>query len=633
MTDNTDNMISLDFARRVMDSFPFAVMVVNHTGIIQYVNKAYREFFECSVDELVARNIAEMELKLVPWNSAAEIPLFLARNSDWSGETKYITRNGEQRWYSQKFIPSHGDSGSIESFILTIIDITERKMNEEAAIKKESRFRSILHNINEYIYSVEYDNGQPAKTYHSPRCVDVTGYTYREFEQNNGLWFSMIHPDDRERAAEFLSGIGTQQQSSYIEHRIIDKKNRERWVSNTYALHRDIDGKILRMDGFIQDITSRRTLMDQLRKLSLAVEQSPASVVVTDKNGAIEYVNPKFTQLTGYSMSEAGGKNPRILKSEDMSSDVYKLLWDTILAGNEWRGEFHNKKKDGSLYWESASISPLRNVRGEVTHFIAVKEDITARKEAEEALRIRTEMMEQDLRYAQTVQLALLPSSPPASDIVNVVYRFLPLDRVGGDFFTFTSFDGSTGIFVGDIAGHGVPAALFLSLIKFATEDISKKDGGNPSVFLSRLNMALCQNMTNYFITAVYGLFKKDNGNIRFSFANGAHPPLVLQKCGAACELINVRGGILGAFDDMKYLQSDITLSAGDRVWFYTDGIQETKNRFNEIIGFDKMKAMIGRTVSLSIDEACDAILSEVTAFRGDIPMEDDIVLIVCEVK
>ncbi len=136
------------------------------------------------------------------------------------------------------------------------------------------------------------------------------------------------------------------------------------------------------------DITESKKAELELRKLSRALEQSPASVVITDTDGIIEYVNPKFEQISGYTASEAIGQNPRIMKSGDKSPEEYKEMWDTITAGKEWRGNFHNKRKDGSIYWESASISPLRNEQGEATHFIAVKEDVTAQKRAEDLLRM-----------------------------------------------------------------------------------------------------------------------------------------------------------------------------------------------------------------------------------------------------
>jgi len=125
----------------------------------------------------------------------------------------------------------------------------------------------------------------------------------------------------------------------------------------------------------------------ELRKLSQATENSPASVVVTDKNGTIEYVNPRFSEVTGYSAEEAIGQNPSVLKSGDLPESHYKELWDTIISGKVWRGEFKNKRKNGEEFWESASISPIKNEEGEITHFVAVKEDITEQKKIRESLR------------------------------------------------------------------------------------------------------------------------------------------------------------------------------------------------------------------------------------------------------
>ena len=125
---------------------------------------------------------------------------------------------------------------------------------------------------------------------------------------------------------------------------------------------------------------------DQVRKLSRAVEQNPATIVITDLEGNIEYVNPKFVETTGYLFQEVKGKNPSILKSGGQSKEFYRDLWDTITAGNDWRGEFHNMKKDGTLYWESASISAIRNNVGKMTHYLAIKEDITEKKIIEQEL-------------------------------------------------------------------------------------------------------------------------------------------------------------------------------------------------------------------------------------------------------
>ncbi len=137
---------------------------------------------------------------------------------------------------------------------------------------------------------------------------------------------------------------------------------------------------------------------EQIRVLSRAVEQNPATIMIADKNGHLEYVNPKFTELTGYSSEEVLGKNPRFLKSGQTSSTEYARLWQMILSGGEWHGEFCNKKKNGELYWESASISPIINERGAITHIVAVKEDITKSK------RIEARLQESKERYREIVE-------------------------------------------------------------------------------------------------------------------------------------------------------------------------------------------------------------------------------------
>ncbi|MEP9411577.1 MAG: PAS domain S-box protein [Candidatus Brocadia sp.] len=142
------------------------------------------------------------------------------------------------------------------------------------------------------------------------------------------------------------------------------------------------------------EIAERRRVEGELRKLFNAVEQSSCSVVITDREGNIEYVNPKFSRVTGYAPEEVIGQNPRILKSGEKPSEEYKSLWDTITSGGEWEGEFHNKKKNGELYWEYASISPIRNPEGAITHFVAIKEDITERKRTEEELRKHRDRLE-----------------------------------------------------------------------------------------------------------------------------------------------------------------------------------------------------------------------------------------------
>jgi PAS domain S-box-containing protein len=155
--------------------------------------------------------------------------------------------------------------------------------------------------------------------------------------------------------------------------------------------------------------------VDMLRKLTTAVEQSPTSVVITDRDGVIQYVNPRFTEVTGFSQAEAIGQNPRILQSGTTGIDVYQDLWRNLTGGQIWKGELCNKRKNGELYWEEAQIAPVRTPSGEISHFVAVKTDITERKKIEAELISHRHHLEA-LVQARTADLSLAKEAAEAAN-------------------------------------------------------------------------------------------------------------------------------------------------------------------------------------------------------------------------
>ena len=159
------------------------------------------------------------------------------------------------------------------------------------------------------------------------------------------------------------------------------------WIDTTKVPLADSGGRIYGVLGVFEDITARKLAEEELQTLRAAVEQSANAIVITDAAGTIEYVNPAFEKITGYSTAEAIGKNPSVLNSGEQPGSFYRTLWATITSGNIWRGQFHNRRKDGTLYWETATISPVHNEAGKIVHFIAIKEDVTDRKSLESDLR------------------------------------------------------------------------------------------------------------------------------------------------------------------------------------------------------------------------------------------------------
>ncbi len=183
---------------------------------------------------------------------------------------------------------------------------------------------------------------------------------------------------------------------------------------------RDSYGRLIGVLGVARDITERMKMDEMLRKLSAAVEQTAASVVITDLDACIQYVNPRFTVNTGYSAEEVIGKNPRILQSGKTDKEVYRDMWGKLTRGQEWKGELLDKRKNGELYWEDVSIAPVRSADGMVTHYVAIKTEITERKLMEVAL------AESEYRYR-----TLIENSPFCIHEIDRKGRFQSMNQAG----------------------------------------------------------------------------------------------------------------------------------------------------------------------------------------------------------
>jgi PAS domain S-box-containing protein len=208
------------------------------------------------------------------------------------------------------------------------------------------------------------------------------------------------------------------------EETILTRGNEKRILHTKKIPILDETGAPQYLLGISEDITERKQAEMSIRKLSQAIEQSPVSIIITDVKGRIEFANAKFTQVTGYSLDEVLGKNPRILKSGETPAEEYNRLWKTIRSGGVWQGEFHNRKKNGKLFWEQATIAPVRNAENVITHYVAVKEDITEQRKLEDRL-YQTQKMESIGRLAGGV----------AHDFNNMLgviggYTELALDRI-----------------------------------------------------------------------------------------------------------------------------------------------------------------------------------------------------------
>jgi PAS domain S-box-containing protein len=265
----------------------------------------------------------------------------------------------------------------------------KREIAEKALRESEERYRLIAKNTADTISVLDLNL---AYTYISPSVFKLRGFTAQEvIKQTLDQVFTpaslqKVHQSFTEHMNLEASQTADPYRSETLELEEYCKDGSTIWVEISVSFLRDANLNPTGLLTVTRDITERKQAEEKLRILSRAVEQSPASIIITNTDGKIEYVNTKFAVLTGYSPEEVIGQNPRILKSGEMNSDYYKELWQNLIAGKEWYGEFLNRKKSGELFWELASISPIFDTNGAITHFLAVKEDITDRKQIEEEL-------------------------------------------------------------------------------------------------------------------------------------------------------------------------------------------------------------------------------------------------------
>ena len=286
------------------------------------------------------------------------------------------------------------DLDNVRRLAAVFAPILLRKRYEDALRKSEEKFRALVESSCDWIWEV---NHAGRYTYSSPRVLDILGY--RPEEVLGKTPFDFMPEKEREcieeAFAEFVVGRAP---FSNLDNITLNKDGEEVVLETSGVPILDDQGDLIGYRGIARDVTERKRAELELRKLWRAVESSPSTVVITDPHGNIEYVNPAFTAITGYTREEAQGQNPRILKSNFHDKEFYSELWQTITSGEVWRNEMCNRKKNGDLYWEQVTISPIMDVDGNITHFLALKDDISNKKDLEQLKGDVDRIMRHDLK-------------------------------------------------------------------------------------------------------------------------------------------------------------------------------------------------------------------------------------------
>ncbi len=312
-------------------------------------------------------------------------------------EVEHVRKDGTTFLAEVRATIVRNEAGRVIGLQASSRDITDRKQIEEELKHSEERYRELVENANSIILRIDREG---RITFFNEFAERFFGYKASEILGKNVIG-TIVPPVDTEgidMTSMIKSILQNPQKYEVNENENITKNGERVWIvwTNRVIVNQNGEEEILSVGN---DITPIKKLQENLRKLSLAVEQSPSSIVITDVDGNIEYVNPYFEKVTGYTFAEAKGQNPRILKSGRQPPELYEELWKTITSGKIWYGEFCNKKKNGEFYWERAAIAPIWDDRGRITHYVAVKSDVTELHEAFEKLK----EMERIINLSRTV--------------------------------------------------------------------------------------------------------------------------------------------------------------------------------------------------------------------------------------
>ena len=387
--------------RSLVETSQHLIWQCDKEGRYTYLNKEWENVLGYKIEEMLGKKFTEFQNEEYASNDYNNFKKQLTGEIIRGHETVSIHRNGSPVNLLINALPIFNKDGKITGTQGTAYDITAQKKMLEALKTSEEQYRTLIEASNDAIYFLY--NGKFEII--NKRFTKLFGYTLEETNAPDFSFINLIAPESKKVIEEREEKINRGEAPSPIYQFTAINKNGEKIeceVSLSYMKYKDG----VASQGIIRDITDRIKAEEQIRKLSRSVEQSPVSILITDTDGTIEYVNSRVETVTGYKSSELIGKNPHIFKSGKMSENEYKLLWEKIKKGEEWTGEFLNKKKNGELFWESAKISPIKNNQGETTHFLAVKEDITEKKKmtedlikakenAEKAERLKSEFLAQ----------------------------------------------------------------------------------------------------------------------------------------------------------------------------------------------------------------------------------------------
>ncbi|HOO70823.1 MAG TPA: PAS domain S-box protein [Spirochaetota bacterium] len=515
-------------------------------------------------------------------------------------------------------------------------DISERRKMEEKLRETEQLRDLLLATVTDIIFILDL-NG--FFTYVGPRFRDVTGHG--EDELVGRPFCSFL--DESEKAdviAKFESGIKENKTWLYDVTVVFENGDRIPFELNVNTVH-DSAGIPIGRIGVGRDIRNKiettRALAESERLYRMLAENIIDAIWTTDLDLNITYVSPSIIKIKGFTPEEMVSMPPDRIFTPDSLRHAYSVFKEELQKEEEggwdpqriWTVEAQEYCKDGRIITTEINAKFLRDDNGRIVGVLGLTRDISRRKKKAAAL-------ERDLQVARMIQKAFIPETLPQFGGIKADCRHIPMDDVGGDYFSFNPIHPDTpGVFIGEVSGEGVVAALYLSLIKTMVDRLFVDFPREPKKFIEKLNINLLGKMQLSYLTAIYGFFtRKQDDTVTFTFTSSGHPPpIVFRKVGSSVSVEYCRGSLMGVFDAIQVEEREISLAEGDRLFLYSDGIPKTINPGGEQFGYDRLPELFRASMRPSLGASLDVLIKELNKFRGNMPFGDDIVVIAFEVQ
>jgi sigma-B regulation protein RsbU (phosphoserine phosphatase) len=607
--------------------------------------------FQAALFELPAADAAGLAQVTSLTTKAPRLPVLVFGTVNDETFSAEVVRNGAQDYLAREPL----DADALRRAIRCAI---ERQHERLALIEEKENYHGIFDHLVEGIFRTTPDgryllaNVALAQIYGYDSPVELMASI-----QDIGRRL-YVEPGRRE---EFVRLMQKHDTLKGFESLIYRKDGIVIWISENCRAVRDAQGKLLYYEGTVEDITQRRQMEQELRNSESLyhslVETMPQNVFRKDLQGRFTFANQQYCKHYHCKLEDILGKTDFDFFPKELAEQYTRDDQRVMQTGQTYEivEEHHPLGQEKRI--TQVVKTPLYGTDGKITGLQGIFWDITEQKRAEEQIRqantqlahsreeLRTKnlLMEENLRMAHEIQLAILPqqypvfprSVPPEQSAFRFVHRYQPAETVSGDFFSVSALsDAEAAVFICDVTGHGIRSALVTAMIRALTEEL-KPLARDPGQFLSKLNSDLCTILKSagspMLTTAFYLVADWQTGLMRY--ANAGHPkPLLVRRATDRIEpLVNASGRsepVLGLFDNPSYQTSEIPIAPGDFVMLFTDGLYEVQGLDEEFFSQERLMLSVKNRLQKPLAQLFDELLGEIRAFAVDHEFYDDVCLV-----